>query len=167
MVSESKVREILFRGKRTDNGEWVNGTPFFGYPTDSCVMIQAMAVHPGFLEGAYYSECFPVAPKTVGQYTGLTDKNGKRIFEGDVLFEDYIGEDFATGEENVHQRDLFCVVWEDGGFKYFEACERLSDHNKYLFGVCDDSFCCQRECSMREIIGNIHDNPELLEVFHV
>jgi uncharacterized phage protein (TIGR01671 family) len=148
------MREILFRGKREKTEKWVKGLLWHYKP-------KAAAIYSDDLDRLVW-----VHPETVGQFTGLTDKNGKMIFEGDILYEDYIGEDFLTGEENVHQRDLFLVVWEDGGFKYFQAYERLADHKKLLFGVCDDSFCDQKECGMKEIIGNIHDNPELLEANH-
>ena len=126
------MREILFRGKRIDNGEWVNGTPFISH--DCCKMIFAMALHPDFVDdgNVYYSEGYPVVPKTVGQFTGFTDKNGKRIFEGDILT-------LRTGIPYV-------VRFEDGAF-FLENTEiPMRFANKFV------------------VIGNIHDDPDLLEV---
>lgn len=136
------MREILFRGKRTDNGEWVTGTPFIY--ADRCKMIQAVAVHPDFVDegNVYYSEGFPVDTKTVGQFTGLTDKkNGNRIFEGDIVEISHDAYPSVRGE----------VFFKNGSFMLKNVSDVLT-----LYGFLP--WC--------EVIGNIHDNPELLEVSH-
>lgn len=134
------IREIIFRGKRTDNGEWVTGTPFIF--ADRCKMIQAVAVHPDFVDegNVYYSEGFPVDPETVGQFVGRCDSNGTKIFDGDI----------------VKIMDGTGCVEPIVGVIQFENCGFFFNFGKYgkaLFGS------WSRECY---VIGNIHDNPELL-----
>lgn len=126
------MREIIFRGKRTDKREWGYGN----YIHLDC--------HPkcnDYITGQNEPFEWRVDPSTVGQFTGLTDKNGKRIFEGDILR-------FFTGEGST----LYIVVWE---------------YHRWLVRVCGepdvnpddlDEFFCERA----EVIGNIHDNPELI-----
>ena len=155
------MREILFRGKRLDNGEWVTGTPFIA--ADCCKMIHAVAVHPDFVDegNVYYSEGFPVDPETVGQFTGLTDKKGKRIFDGDILRAD-----------NGKQTAVFIVKYGDYlpemFYKmldmYVPGKRHLLAHGFYAvsIGKGEEMIMFQSPCA--EILGNVHDNPELLEV---
>ena len=137
------MREILFRGKRTDNGEWV-----YGYYTNARYYLDKKEMHIIFEQDV---EVYPhsefaggeeVIPETVGQYTGLTDKNGRKIFEGDIV-KFYNGD----GEYSPYE-----VRWQDSGFSV------LMNGNPDLFDELDDFF--SRRC---EIIGNIYDNPELLK----
>lgn len=124
------MRDILFRGKDF-LGKWIQGDllQYRGF--------QIFCIVQNYI-GANGRE---VVPETVGQYTGLTDKNGKKIFEGDII------ERFWFGEKHTYQIDydnnIASFIGKDiYGFKFtsfdYDACEF-------------------------EIIGNIYDNPELLE----
>ena len=122
------MREILFRGKRIDNGEWVEGfynhIPYGRFGKDEH-MIQTV------LENGKIGMLHDIYPCTVGQYTGLKDKNGKMIWEGDIL-------SLRTGRPHV-------VGFADGAFILEDSAIPMSFAIKF------------------EIIGNIHDNPELLK----
>ena len=139
------MREILFRGMRLDNGEWIEGSLWL-YGEDA------------HIEGALgFSEDFwpKVDPATVGQYTGLTDKNGKRIFEGDVVKAHYRNTakaDFV--EQVVFHNGCFKALWiMDGGGKMLAP---LADGVPHLP---QDKSPYMEWC---EVIGNIHDNKSLL-----
>jgi uncharacterized phage protein (TIGR01671 family) len=127
------MREILFRGKRLDNGEWLEGA---FCPKDSDDPFGPVVDRPSIikLDPPCAGFWFEVDPATVGQYTGLTDKNGKRIFEGDIVC-------FRTSR-------CYEVKCGDGCF-YMDGTAITA---KYL-----DRFT---------VIGNIHDNPELLQEEH-
>lgn len=133
------MREILFRGKRKDNGDWVHGD--LSYHHDGRVFTRCWD-RLGF-DPAY--NAYEVNPETVGQFTGLTDKNGKKIFEGDIVLFDYIGRN-----RGVHGKAA--VDFNNGKFGVFWGW-----HKEF---VTLDGFTN----TTLEVIGNIHDNPELLEV---
>lgn len=134
------MREILFRGK-TDKGEWV-----YGVPTKDD--FDATYIVEGIFECDEYrcngADCFDVDENTIGQYTGLTDKNGTKIFEGDIIQFDYIGKNLGVNGKSS-------VLFENGKFGVLWGW-----HNEF---VCLDGF----SNTTLEIIGNIHDNPELLK----
>ena len=133
------MREILFRGKRMDNGEWVEGAFVGKYDPMLCIsyaFIVAQKPKDSFV--TWYA----VDPDTVGQYTGM-NIYGKKIFEGDILKLDYIGP--GRGVQGVAE-----VV-----FKYGKFCMPWG-HRKELVPL--DGFAN----TTMEIIGNIHANQELL-----
>lgn len=128
-----KLREILFRGKAVVSGQWHYG--FFcekGYNVDYPVII------PHCDDGISDLD-WVVDPNTVCQYTGLTDKNGKMIFEGDICKCNGVS---GLSFEIVWDGDFCCFVWRDASGR--------------------DGFW-RSMCGYAEVIGNIHDNPELLE----
>lgn len=129
------MREILFRGKRKDNGEWVEG--FFVVKVDPLLgTSRCFILTQGY--GESFVTWYMVDPATVGQYTGLKDKNGKRIFEGDVFEWGYAGvKEFRYVV--VYDAVLASFVGERGG-----GFVRLNGIDI-------------------EISGNIHDKPELLK----
>ena len=130
------MREILFRGK-TEKGEWVQGVPFF--EEKRCYIIEDLFICDEYdCTGAVNSM---VIPETVGQYTGLTDKNGKKIFEGDIIQFDYIG-------KNLGVNGKASVLFENGKFGVLWGW-----HNEF---VCLDGF----SNTTLEVIGNIHDRKE-------
>ena len=144
------MREILFRGKRTSNGEWVEGYLVKGrwYIDESPIT----AIIP--LDNTFYPHCeiegwHEVIPETIGQYTGLTDKNGKRIFEGDIVKT----ERTLWSGENKKEREVFCSV-----VRYSEKDCSFGLHGKYrhltIFRFKGD---------WNEVIGNIHDHPKLIK----
>ena len=134
------MREILFRGKRKDNDEWVEG--LLGYCNFNHGVEKAIYVATRMGSITPYR----IKQETVGQYTGLTDKNDKKIFEGDIV-------EFTcryTGNKGRAK-----IVFEAFKWKY----------NGCYYGGNPIVWLCINDTSIEfEIIGNIHDNPELLEV---
>ena len=126
-----EIREVIFRGKRMDNGEWIEGS-LLGI--DWCDKPSTYSIAPNTPVSVFYS----VIPETVGQYTGLTDKNGVRIFEGDIV----------TGWFN-HEK-IVGYIFYGGNAQFFIQRDGI-----YGIGL-DNSDC------WLEVIGNIYDNPELL-----
>lgn len=125
------MREILFRGKRVDNGEWVYGdlthisngkVGIWGFDNNQFVLVN---------------------PSTVGQYTGRNDKNGNKTFKGDIATyaEEGIRGDFSQG--------VMEIVWDEKTAKF---CGRTKQGRLV------------ETANSKNVIGNIYDNPELLEV---
>lgn len=133
------MRETLFRGKDTESGEWLYGW-VFGEKDKSIVEINTKYVSEYGVD-AYHAS--PVIPETVGQYTGLDDKNGVKIFEGDVLhWASHWG---------------WYVGYENGAFRRIP----LNDIQSMNW----EHYPLEREgLETWEVIGNIHDNPELVGV---
>lgn len=143
------MREILFRGKRVDNGEWVEGLPFF--EENRCYIIEDLFICDEYqCTGAVNSS---VIPETVGQFTGLTDKNGKKIFEGDIVRCKY-----ANVPKNEHIQK---VVFE--GCKFMAEFSEGGCYSELYDGSTPLTFKRTAYMNEIEVIGNIHDNPELLK----
>ena len=147
------MREILFRGKRVDNGEWIfgslildeRGNHYIGEYIRQRVESAYVCTKRGngktinrFIGIGF----FMVLPETVGQYMGLTDKNGKKVFEGDIVKNDY----------RKGQYQYFKIVYDTR--VYCGQVENKYGMLGFLYNVIGDL----------EVIGNIHDNKELLEV---
>ena len=138
------MKEILFKGKRKDTGEWIEG--YFFKIWDRTFLLWGMTNdHPNMIE---------VIPETVGQFTRLTDKNGSKIFEGDIISATALD----TGEE---QRAVVCF----GNF-----IDENNDDEYIGFFIEFDGIkttitqLSMEECKNRiEVIGNIYDNKELLK----
>lgn len=148
-------REIIFRGKRVDNGEWV-----YGRGLQQCkdelgneivAIFENVVKSKNYIKknGRYTLYYVPVKAETLGQYTGLKDKNGKEIYEGDIL--QYIGK----RKDNMNKVYRRKVVFHEGMFallsKELPAYSALNYH------------CMEYGRSEWSVIGNIHDNPELIK----
>ena len=144
------MREILFRGKRLDNSEWVYGS----FCMDALEQFNGLCGVDGFIrlydKTKGKMQMHEVDRETVGQYTGLTDKNGKRIFEGDIVR--ILGNQTNEDWKRVDYTALIAFI--DGGFCALDGT--IEDHGFRRYGL-------QRMDFSLEIIGNIYDNPELLE----
>ena len=144
------MKEILFRGRRIDNDEWVEGYLFKTWNRTYLLWGMTGDV-PNMVE---------VKPETVGQFTGLSDKNCKKIFDGDILRGfDYPFRD-GEGKHNYYAE----VVW----FKNSPAFGLVTHKNpkSNIVGISDGNceYMEDWETLLWEVIGNIYDNPELLEV---
>lgn len=134
------MREILFRGKRTDSGKWVEGELLHDMQDRPHLYWKTPKELP-----IVFSNHAIVDPATLGQFTGLTDKNGKKIFEGDIVRD---AQSFLFGK-------VIYATPQDGfdgiaGYMVDDIDDGPQNYNGFWNQV--------------EVIGNIHDNPELLEV---
>ena len=143
------MREILFRGKRKSNREWIEGSAIntqYDVKGNKHIYIGVFKTSEGY-PLMKFIEWFEVIPETVGQYTGLTDKNGKKIFEGDYIVcrqaieGNFIDEHIEMGYVEM-KHGAFGLHRKQGYYRPFK--DWLEDYEY-------------------EVLGNIHDNPELLK----
>lgn len=149
------MREILFRGKRIDNGEWLEGwyqPPVSGIHSDGRKEDLGASIafvdYCGFLEDAF------IIPETVGQFTGLTDTYGEKVFEGDIL---------CFTDKNANYEWIGRVEFGNPNAEYNWGFQLV-----YINGVKPNTdillwFDMEETGAFAEVIGNIHDNPELLK----
>ena len=145
------MRDILFRGQTRRKGEYI-----VNMAGDRCESHWVYGgIFPQNKDGdfaiIYQQEPeirkFTVYAETVGQYTGLTDKNGTKIFEGDIVR-------YGTNTDRADNKEIYEVVFETRGeSRYFGI--RISEIETW-------QFCFEVPAKLMEVIGNIHDNPELL-----
>jgi uncharacterized phage protein (TIGR01671 family) len=136
---EGIVKEIKFRGKRLDNSAWVYGLPSYGEREPKITEIQTI---PRSKEGVFVD----VIPETVGQFTGLHDKNGKEIYEGDIL-----RWKCSKSGSNKIKDYIVTIEWGLHGYQILILDDGRWHTNKSYWNDTD-----------REVIGNTYENPDLL-----
>ena len=135
-MSKNKNRQITFRGKKLDNGEWVCGALFDGL---FLTLILDTIVQKGV--NNFQTVGYEVDPETVGQYMGFKDKNGTKVFEGDVI--------------SLNGNEICAVKWGSAVEKYLDFILF-----KTLLAAANNQDCIEDLM----VVGNIHDNPELLSI---
>lgn len=139
------MREILFRGKRKEDGEWVEGylVKTRHYPSNDTHYF-IIGIDSNWCDYEGYDLEYDVIPETVGQYTNFSDKNGKKIFEGDIIqtlmIEYNPPRQYRKPYQVNYNSDFPSVVVE-----HYSPFEHFTEKVEY------------------EVIGNIHDNPELIK----
>lgn len=141
------MREIIFRGKRIDNGEWVYGGYSKAVEDDGTLYVFVLdwCSTAKFTDEDTEFTGHRIKPRTLGQYSGLTDKDGKKIFEGDIV----------KYNHSEYIKPLLQVEWvtKYASYAFVDKWDFDQDH-----------FFNETDCKDNiEIIGNIHDNPSLLK----
>lgn len=151
------MREILFKAKQINNGEWVQGyythVPYLG----KHYIVHETKIQCGINTWQTMNSC-EINPETLCQYTGMTDKNGKKIWENDILKYSYDYENspwLISGKEIKYY--IGAVFWQEWRGTW-SVCSKGKNR-----GCNQDIYVYSRNPNRTEVIGNIFDNPELLE----
>lgn len=150
-------REIKFRGKRVDKEEFAFGDLLtgMGYKKGKFFILPHLSYYPSDCNSV---DGYEVIPETISQYTGLKDKNGKEIYEGDILR----GDEYPFNCDGVD--NYFAeIVWADNVCGFYRLTHKKP--NSTVRGISHGNWEQLDEDDIKsfEVIGNIHDNPELLK----
>ena len=148
------MRKILFRGKQTDKDKWIYGVPIKGTSADESEILIIESVFKCDEYACIGCEFTPIIPSTVGQYTGLTDKNGKKIFEGDIV---------KITDRNVCFETMAVIEFGNPNGLYNWGWQLKPLENKPFAIEILHWVDMEDSGAFIEVIGNIHDNPELLK----
>lgn len=144
------MRDIAFRGKRKDNGEWVYGAYFQGNIVERILIDINRPI------------MYDIDPKTVGQYTGLNDKNGKQIYEGDIVkCVSELYTNFGETPTGRYATDFYEILVKTDDSYCFGSRKIGRKIGKDYISTPVLKICAEK---YYEVIGNIYNNPELLEV---
>ena len=136
------MREILFRAKRIDNWEWIEG--------------DLVHAPDGRTAVSTYDDLVETVPETVCQYTGLTDKNGRKIFEGDIITYQHDNDDCPFPNKDTKRR-VGRVYFQE-----FRSCFAVAEGRNGSDMINQDLFKYVQNGNRVQVIGNIFDNPELI-----
>ena len=134
------MREILFRGKMITVGEWVEGNYCHNPESNhDYISVWEDYVYSAGIEEVHELRCYyrAVTPETVGQYTGLTDMNGNKIFEGDIVWYDY-------------EEERGVVSWDNNTARFIITCSTFTVDFDNVYGY------------ELKVVGNIYDNSEMM-----
>lgn len=156
-------REIKFRGKQTVTGKWIYGDLSFAtyFLKDE---MKPFILNPiDVRECGYNTYHYEVISETIGQYTGLKDKNGKEIYEGDIVEFLDTGEEGYEYKEGYDFNNIASIVWENGRFELDNIYDNNSAVLEFMNNESHEEFIDElmSDC---QIIGNVFENSELLEV---
>lgn len=161
------MREILFRGKRTDNGEWIEGLlvelgrESFSDPVRYGIVNKAIPTYgSNFDLSVYYNlKIVEIISKTVGQYTGLTDKNGTKIFEGDII-RWHDNTELSVGGQIAE----VCFGKYMDADRVFDDIYPLGFYIRFSDKNCVTISCLDEYKNYFDIIGNTYDNPGYITI---
>lgn len=146
------MREIEFRGKRIIDDTWIYG----GY-------IKTHRTNKSLIGGT--SRFCQIKPETLGQYTGLKDNNGTKIFEGDIV--KYTRKNMYAPTASFHNQDIVSlhkICWNEEKHAFYQQHYKIESKQCKCIGGGSLNFNDERaEKNIIEVIGNIYDNPELIK----